>query len=119
MTSKKYSFILFLSFAISGCSSSLLQSPLDKHANVYIDPAQASQLLAEKQSCCESVSQLQFLDISSDDTLYIPLAEDSQVYSFAEGKSFVQAYKLSNNANKIKLTASSCRVHRVTLLASR
>ena len=106
MTKKKCSFLLFFSFVISGCSSSLLQSPLDKHANVFIAPSQAKQILSEKQPCCENFSQLKFHDISSDDTLYIPLTDDSQVYSFAEGKSFAQAYKLTNNATKIKFTAS-------------
>jgi maltose operon protein len=106
MIFKTPTLFLFISIIVSGCSSSLMQSPIDKYADAFIPSSEASEILAEKQPCCENLNQLKFNDISNDDTLYIPLKNDVQVYSFAEGKSFVQAYKLTNNATKIKLTAS-------------
>ncbi|MEH6454363.1 MAG: MalM family protein [Psychromonas sp.] len=106
MTFKTPTLFLLMSFILAGCSSSLLQSPIDKYSDAFMPPSEASEVLAQKKACCENINQLNFTDISNDDTLYLPFIEEAQVYNFAEGKSFVQAYKLNNNATKIKLTVS-------------
>ncbi|WP_019615968.1 MalM family protein [Psychromonas ossibalaenae] len=107
MIIKQSSLILLAGLTLAGCSNSVLQSPTDKHSDAYTAPAQASQTLAKTQPCCQDFSQLQYKEITNDDTLYIPLTSDAQVFAFPEGKSFVQAYKLTIKANKLKLTVSS------------
>ncbi len=107
MIIKQSSLILVAGLIISGCSNMSnmsLQSPKDLYANAFVDPAQASQSLAQKQVCCDNFEQLEYQEINSDDDLFIPLSSDSQVYSFVSGKSFVQAYKLTNNNSKLTLT---------------
>ncbi len=106
MIIKQSSLILLAGLTLAGCSQSLLKSPIDENAEAFIEPAKASLLLAEKQPCCQDFSQLQYKEISNDDTLYIPLTSDTQVFTFPEGKSFVKAYKLTTKAKKLKLTVS-------------
>ena len=107
MSIKSIFFLLFSSLALTACSSSLLQSPREQHPGTFIEQAEASQLLADKPVSTQQFKQLNFLPLDEGDSLYVPLTADSQVYNFASGKSFVQAYKLTKNVSKLKLTINS------------
>ena len=107
MIIKHSSLILVASLIMAGCSSTVLQSSREKYSDAFLAPAQANQVLAKKQACCENFSLLQYQEINSDDDLIIPLTSDSQVYSFSSGKSFVQAYKLTTKGTKLKLNIDS------------
>ncbi|WP_028862085.1 MalM family protein [Psychromonas aquimarina] len=106
MIIKQSSLILLAGLTLAGCSQSVLKSPIDNNAEAFIEPAKASLVLANKQPCCKDFSQLKYKEIANDDTLYIPLTSGSQVFAFPEGNSFVQAYKLTTKAKRLKLTVS-------------
>ncbi|MCG6201416.1 MalM family protein [Psychromonas antarctica] len=107
MIIKQSSFILAASLVISGCSNTTLQSPREIYGSAFINQEQASQALARKEACCDDFSQLRYQEINSNNDLFIPLDSDSQVYNFASGKSFVQAYKLTSNNSELKLQISA------------
>ncbi|MFT6987487.1 MAG: maltose operon protein [Psychromonas sp.] len=107
MIIKQTSLLLVTSLIIAGCSNQSMQSPKDQYSNSFIAPAQASEILAEKPSCCDDFSQLQYQEINNNDDLLIPLSSDSQVYTFDSGKSFVQAYKLTSNDTELKLSVNA------------
>lgn len=104
---KQTSLLLAASLLLAGCSSISLTSPKDQYAGAFITIAEAEQALAKKEICCDNFSQLTYQEISDDEPLFIPITSDSQVYQFATGKSFVQAYKLTTKGSKIKLQISA------------
>lgn len=104
---KQTSLFLAASLLLAGCSSISLQSPKDQYAGAFIPTVEAELALAKKEVCCENFSQLTYQEISDDEPLFIPITNDSQVYLFATGKSFVQAYKLTTKGSKIKLQVSA------------
>lgn len=107
MIIKQSSLLLVTSLIIAGCSNMSMQSPQEQYENAFAAPAQAAKTLAEKQSCCDDFSQLQYQEISNNDDLLIPLTSDSQVYTFDSGKSFVQAYKLTSKGTELKLSVNA------------
>jgi len=107
MIIKQSSLLLVSTLIIAGCSNISLQSPKEQHENAFIAASQAANILAQKESCCDNFSQLQYQEINNDDDLLIPLSSDSQVYSFDSGKSFVQAYKLTSKNTELKLSVNA------------
>jgi len=104
---KTISFLSLASLLLNACSFSMLQSPREKNPGTFIEAEQASLQLNDAAACCQALTELKFLPISDQESLYVPLTTGSQVFNFNSGKSFVQAYQLTTNVSKLKITANS------------
>ncbi|WP_369434293.1 MalM family protein [Psychromonas sp. MME1] len=107
MVIRQSSVILLTSLLLASCSNYSLEATQEANTNAFQPIAKARNELANKTVCCTTFQQLKYKEIKSDGPLSIAITDQSQAYNFANGKSFVEAYKITSKSQELRLEMDS------------
>ena len=99
--------VLLTSACADNQGSFIDYGPANTQAMQKIDPLVGYQALEKATPCCDSLSELDYQNITKPGKLDLNITEKDQAFTFSTGKSFVQGFAPPKANGKIKITISA------------